>query len=70
MVVRRNIAQPIARRACGMAETQLFEHLDVTMFSLFIVYNHWPERFLLIPLLLPNSVVLRSSSRNLAQVMM
>ncbi len=71
MVVRRNTAQSIVRRACGVAETQLFEHLGVAMFSLFIICNHRPERILLIPLLLPNSVVfLRCSGTNLAQVMM
>ena len=39
-----------------MAESQLFEHLDVAKVSPFIVENHELVGFLLIPLLLLNSV--------------
>ena len=39
-----------------MAEGQLFEPLDVTKVSPFIVENHELAGFLRIPLLLPNSV--------------
>ena len=39
-----------------MAEGQLFEQLDVAKVSPFIVEKHELAGFLLIPLLLPNSV--------------
>jgi hypothetical protein len=40
-----------------VAEGQVFEPLDVAKVSPFIVDNHGLAGFLLIPLLLPNSVV-------------